>query len=234
MNHYIAKYIPLYMDEDFEIIPSSVRSDDAEAEPPLSSYRECDTEKKETNTKIETMKKIITTDIHNMDAKIPLTPKVPSIEKKLSNIIEHDDPVILKAVANVNLIQKGQMPRSDVLNNTEVIGNGKKIKITQQLIENAYKKLRVIVVDKKINAENMVLIAAYALQIANEMLTTSKTYKVELTLAILRKLIDDDVEDDEQKMILHMLVESTVPSLINTLDDLPSIMSNATSCCIVS
>ena len=67
------------------------------------------------------------------------------------------------------------------------------------------------------------------------MLNTTKTYKVELSLAIIRKLIDDEVEDKNQRMMLHMLAETTVPSLINTIQGLHNLLSKLFAkckCCV--
>jgi hypothetical protein len=106
--------------------------------------------------------------------------------------------------------------------------NGKRIKITHLMIESAYKKLRVFIDTRKVDAESIATIAAYALQISNDMLNTSKTYKVELALAIIRKLVDDEVEDSDQRVIIHMLIESTMPELIKNI---PGMISKLFSCC---
>jgi len=161
--------------------------------------------------------------------------------KKLKILIGNpmDDEVVAKAIAKVTEMQAGVtadgkvVPGGGVLNNPGTVVSGKKIKITQQMIEAAYQKLRTVIQGKKMDAESVAIIAAYALQIANEMLSTSKTYKVELALAIIRKLIDDEVDDPDQRVMLHMLVESTVPSLINTIQGLPSLLSKlfAKCCC---
>ena len=150
-----------------------------------------------------------------------------------------DDEVVAKAIAKVTEMQAGvtadgkAVPGGAVLNSPGTIVSGKKIKITQQMIEVAYQKLRTVIQGKKMDAESVAIIAAYALQIANEMLSASKTYKIEMALAIIRKLIDDEVNDPDQRVMLHMLVESTVPSLINTIQGLPSLLSKlfAKCCC---
>ena len=149
-----------------------------------------------------------------------------------------DDEVVSKATAKVAEMQAGvtadgkAVPGGDIFNRPGTVVSGKKIKITQQMIEAAYQKLRTGIQDKKVDSENAIIfIAAYALQIANEMLSTSKTYKVELALVIIRKLIEDDVDDPDQRVMLHMLVESTVPSLINTIQGLPSLLSKLFAKC---
>jgi hypothetical protein len=150
-----------------------------------------------------------------------------------------DDEVVAKAIAKVTEMQAGvtadgkAVPGGGVLNNPGTVVSGKKIKITQQMIEAAYQKLRTVIQGKKMDAESVAITVAYALQIANEMISTSKTYKVELALAIIRKLIDDEVDDPDQRVMMHMLVESTVPSLINTIQGLPSLLSKlfAKCCC---
>lgn len=141
-----------------------------------------------------------------------------------------DDKVVAKVIAKVTEMQMGvttegkDVPGGDVLGNHSIFVSGKKIKITHQMIEIAYQKLRTVTRDKKVGAESIAIIAAYSLQIANEMICTSKTYKVELALAIIRKLIDEEIDDLDQRVMLHMLVESTVPSLINTIQGLPSLL----------
>jgi hypothetical protein len=149
-----------------------------------------------------------------------------------------NDEIVSKAISNITKMQTGVTAEGkavmggDVLNNPGMVFSGKKIKITRQMIEDAYQKLLIVTRRKKVDAKSIVIVAAYALQISNEMLITSKTYKVELALAIIRKLIDDDVDDLDQRTVLHMLVESTVPRLINTIQGLPSMPSRLfTKCC---
>lgn len=163
--------------------------------------------------------------------------EMSSQKKKKRERTGSEDPVILKVIASVSEIQSGvsanggTVPGSDVLSANKTVVSGKKIKITQRIIGLAYKKLRVIIDDTQVNTESVVFIAVCALQISNEMLITSKTYKVELALAIIRKLIDDEVKDPVQRAMLHMLVESTIPSLIDTIHGLPSMLSKFFSCC---
>lgn len=168
-----------------------------------------------------------------------------AVEAREVNIlvgVPKDDKVIAKVVARVKEIQVGitndgkKVPGADVLKSSGTVVNGKKIKITQKMIEDAYLKLRTVIEDRKVDAESVTIIVAYALQIANEMLSTSKTYKVELALAIIRKLIEEEVEDIDQRMMLHMLVETTLPSLINTIQGLPGLLSKLFAkckCCYV-
>ena len=75
------------------------------------------------------------------------------------------------------------------------------------------------------------VIVAYALQLSNEMLNTSKTYKVELALAIVRKLIDSEVKDHGQRAVIHVLVESAVPTLLNTIEGMPNILNRLFTVC---
>lgn len=161
--------------------------------------------------------------------------------KKLKILVETKDedysydPVLTVAVANVNAMlappTTGKAVKgADVLKGPTTVVNGKKIKITQQMIEAAYKKLKKVIKDKP-STENIAIIVAYALQISNEMLTTSKTYKIELALAILRKLVDEEVDNAETRVMIHMLIETTVPTLINTISGLPSLFAKLCAKC---
>jgi hypothetical protein len=141
---------------------------------------------------------------------------------------QEDDPMIAKVIANVNILMSTE---GALIDNPNIKVSGKKIKITQLMIEAAYKKLLIVIDNNEVDTESVAIIVAYALQISNEMLNTSKTYKVELTLAIMRKLIDDEVKDPDKRVILHMLVESTLPSLIDTIQGLPSLLSKMFSKC---
>jgi hypothetical protein len=147
------------------------------------------------------------------------------------------DEVLAKVISNVTEMQAGvtvkgkAVPGGDVLSNPCTVISGKKIKITHQMIDEAYQKLQTVIQGKKVDAESVAIIVAYALQISNAMLNTSKTYKVELALSIIRKLIDEEVDVPDQRVILHMLVESTVPSLINTIQGLPGLLSKLFAKC---
>jgi hypothetical protein len=149
-----------------------------------------------------------------------------------------NDEIVSKAISNITILRAGvteerkTVTGGDVLNKHKMVFSGKKIKITHQMINAAYQKLLIITQGRIVDADSVTIMAAYALQISNEMLSTSKTYKVELALAIIRKLIDDEVYDPDQRIVLHMLVESIMPSLINTIQGLPSLMSKLfTKCC---
>lgn len=136
------------------------------------------------------------------------------------------DKVIKNAVDKVSVMQSS--PES-VLN--KQVDIKKRIKITQQLIDEAYGKLRVIVNNKKVSTKNIAVMIAYAMQLANEMLQTSKTYKVELALAIIRQLINDEVSDPNTRAVIHSLVEITVPHLLSSIDDLPNLIQKLQCCC---
>jgi len=167
---------------------------------------------------------------------------IMEVKEELSEVLreqkkDFDDHVINHVLEKVKLLQESKTvdgkshPIANIINNTDPSLNGKNIKITQQLIMDAYKRLHTILEGKEVTAGNIAVIMAYALQISNKMLTTNKTYKVELTLAMVRKLIDNKVKDPDENMALHMLVESTLPSLLDTIDDLPGLIESLFSCC---
>ena len=135
------------------------------------------------------------------------------------------DSVVKNVVTKVSAMQA--LPNSAL---NQPITTKKNIKITQRLIEEAYAKLRGIVQNKTVGQKNITIMIAYAMQIANEMLVTSKVYKVELTLAIIRQLINDEVHDPSVRMILHSIVEVTVPHLIGSIDDLPGFIQKYLCC----
>jgi hypothetical protein len=172
-----------------------------------------------------------------MPSKAPIPPMIPEdVEVKYhigpGNPFEPApiDMIARKAVDKVNAIRgAGKSKASKVLINGPG-KNAKRIKITENIINNAYRKLESIV-DGDITIENISTISAYAMQISNEVLKTSKTYKVELSLAILRKLINEKVGDSTHRMMLHMLVEATLPSLINTINGLPNKLFRTFSKC---
>lgn len=128
------------------------------------------------------------------------------------------------SIKNRKIKNNGNVSVGEVLENPSM-ANSKRLKITHKLLEDAYSKLRILVEDKNVDANSIAIIAAYALQISNEMLNTNKSYKIELTMSILRKLIDEEIISNEQKIILNMALETIVPSLINTIDGLPNLLS---------
>ena len=170
----------------------------------------------------------------------------------LSSHIEHD-PIIVKALYSVDSINKkilnslqnshvnianksitqgfvgntfsGIAPVTIIENKTNNETNAKSIKITYSMIEEAYKKLKTIVNGRNLDITEIAVIVVYALQISNHMLSTNKNYKVELAVSIVRKLIDDEIQDPGKRVILHELVESSIPVLISTIDGLPGLVT---------
>jgi hypothetical protein len=107
----------------------------------------------------------------------------------------------------------------------------KKVKITQQIIEESYNKLKVIIDDREVNAATITILVTYAVHLSNELLDANKQYKIELTLAMLRKLIDDKVENPAERMAMHMMVESTVPAFISSISGLPNVFKRILKKC---
>jgi hypothetical protein len=137
------------------------------------------------------------------------------------------DPIVDRTIISVN---KTNTPSKSKIAPVSIV-NGKKIKITQQMIESTYGKLRVIIKDMVVDVDNIGIIVGYALQISNGSLISSKVYKIELALCIIRKLIDECVVDLGMRRILHAMVESIVPELINTIQGLPNILSKIWANC---
>lgn len=136
------------------------------------------------------------------------------------------DPIIQHAISNVGIMQATP---SSVLN--KPIKKNKKVKVTHQMIEDAYNKLRVIIQNKNVNEGNIVVMIAYAMQLSDGMLNTSKVYKAELALTIIRKLVDDEVNDPRVRAILHNIIDVTVPHLLNSIEDLPGLIKKYLCCC---
>ena len=70
----------------------------------------------------------------------------------------------------------------------------------------------------------------YALQLSNELVSADKQYIVELALGIIRKHIDKNVKSPD-KEIAMMLIETSVPKLIDTLENITSWFSKLRCCC---
>jgi hypothetical protein len=140
------------------------------------------------------------------------------------NECDHIRDRVITSIGKTNTRSKSKVSPIGVV-------DGKKIKITQQMIESAYGELLEITSGIVVDEENIFIIVEYALQISNERLIASKTYKIELALCIIRKLIDGCVEDLDRRRVLHVMVESIVPNLINTIQGLPSILSKIWTNC---
>ena len=132
--------------------------------------------------------------------------------KHINNLInkEHgiDDNIIKRVILKVN--------QQQVLDCNRRMVSGKKIKITQRIINDAYSKLCAIVCDEKINEHTINTFVICALHVSNEMITSSKKYKIELALSILRKAVDEKVCINKNTE-MHMLIESTVPVYIDNI-----------------
>jgi hypothetical protein len=148
-----------------------------------------------------------------------------------------DDPAIRKAVDKVAEIKTAKDSNGNLTKTAKVLANvpgvavtNKKIKITHQLMEDTYKKFRELIGDKKIDSNNVALMVAYSLQLANELANTDKTFKVELALYVIRKTIDDQLPDNDMRKMLHMLVEETVPLLIETISNSKTLFKKFCCC----
>jgi hypothetical protein len=106
----------------------------------------------------------------------------------------------------------------------------KKIKITQKIIEETYSRLCVLLSGEKVSVVSIGIIVVYAMQLSNEILKYSKQYKIELAMCILRKLIEEEVKDPKERMTLHLMVESTVPLLLTTIEGTPSLLKKVFCC----
>ena len=104
----------------------------------------------------------------------------------------HDDPILNDAIKNITAMKRGvtstgkRVPIKNILTlHPNTFSEGKKhVKVTQQLIDNAYVKLQSIVDNSNIKSSNMAVIVAYALQISNKLVNYNKTYKIEKLKAI--------------------------------------------------
>lgn len=117
------------------------------------------------------------------------------------------------------------------------ISNTKSVKITQRLIDDAYKQFKSLIKNKTFNfnsAKDMALFTMYALQLSMEIIKADKQYRVELALSVLRKYISEHVESPEAE-IANTLIEAAVPTLIDTMEtvteQLPNLFKKLTSCC---
>lgn len=135
------------------------------------------------------------------------------------------DEVICNVVAKVDTMKAS---KESLIN--KPISAAKSLKVTQSMADDAYIKLCYLVGDTPINEKNMILIITYSLQLANEMLNTSKVYKIELATMILRRLINENIENTNSRILLHNLIEVTIPNLINTIDGLPNVLKKYLCC----
>ena len=96
------------------------------------------------------------------------------------------------------------------------VKKSKNVKITYDLINSAYTQLITTIDTNNINTITIIEIIKKTMLISEEMLITSKTYKVELTLFVLRKLIDKHI-DFPNNDVLNSIIEYTVPTMMNLL-----------------
>ena len=143
--------------------------------------------------------------------------------KSIQDIKDVYNQSVYEDICN-NIASKPQTPNTSPIDiyaknskHPRIVVNGKKIKITHGIIVLAYEKLRKIFDDdiKKLSNKNISDIIVHALNISDGLVITSKSYKVELSLIIIRKLIDEEVKNSDQNTILHMIVESSMPNLIS-------------------
>lgn len=163
------------------------------------------------------------------------TPQSQSIDFDLDEKIDdEDDLFIINVLQEVEAMKKGKdingksIKGSDLIHkDVSQITNGKNTKITDRLIKEGYKKFSKIVKGKDINAGNVMVMVTYAIKISDSLVDTSKTYKFELVMFILRKYIDNNIDGELKKEIAHMLIENAVPVLMEGLFQVPTLFKRA-------
>ncbi len=155
------------------------------------------------------------------------------MEEPVKHSTEHD-PIVLTVRTKVSKIKNSLASDQKTLPGAMLLADptsqrGRSVKVTKKTIESAYGKLLTVTDGKKPSRQNIAVSVLAAMQIANEMLNTSKTYKVELALSIIRKLIDEKISDPLLNDVLHAVAESLIPGLLETIDDLPGFFSKY--CC---
>jgi ribosomal protein L31E len=135
---------------------------------------------------------------------------------------EYSDYDVVFAIEKVMELKTGRRSRRnkkavDLLNGDAATHMTKKrVKVTQQLIDAAYNRLLTITHKHKLTTENVAMVSAYAVQLADKLLKTAKKHKAELTMAILRQYIIDYVDLHDRHM-MNTLVENVVPTLISAI-----------------
>ena len=158
------------------------------------------------------------------------------LEKK-----ELGDPTVRRIHARIAVLKssvssdKKTLPCGLVLVDPSTAAGGKSVVLTHYKIKSAYKKLVAATNNKTPTTNNIAFSVACAMLIANELGDVKKVYKVELALSILRKLINENIKNEELKELLHIMTESLVPSLLALVDELPGALASfikKCKCCV--
>jgi hypothetical protein len=118
----------------------------------------------------------------------------------------------------------------------------KHVKVTQKLIDAGYRELlKVIQASEEKDSEHLGLTSAalfsqFAMQISDKLMgaASKKEYRVELALAIVRKLVNSKVESAVERSALHDVIETSIPLAISILSVIPAWkkLFNACGCSI--
>lgn len=93
----------------------------------------------------------------------------------------------------------------------------KSVEEESPLVNKLYQQISTVIGDKKVTSSSIVNILLSAMQIVEKCKKISGEEKKSLVLKILKMVIDDTVDDQIEASNLKLLVDTTLPVVIDTL-----------------
>jgi hypothetical protein len=149
------------------------------------------------------------------------------LDRKTVEIFERVQSMREGVDKNGKRVKKGRALANH--NGHTVTFGGSKLKITHDMIIKGYKELESLIGGGSFNIADVMTACAYSLQIADNLLNGSKHYKIELAVYLIRMCIDAHVPEGNRQ-VYHQLVESSMPQLLDTIEDAPGLLARLCCC----
>ena len=145
-----------------------------------------------------------------------------------ARLCENQDQVLVKVAQEVQDLNNGVTRDGVKVKDASVLRIaahstpqvGKSIEISHRLITDTYTKFVTLVDERQPSATNVVIFITYLVKLVKELSIMKKSRRVELILAVIRKYVDTNVVGtSEEKEIISDLFESTLPFVLDVLDN---------------
>jgi len=86
-----------------------------------------------------------------------------------------------------------------------------------EVVEHIYKKLEEILIGRKLTSDNIISVVVLLMQSIEIYNKLNGTEKKNIIIQVLKRFLDDKIENTEEANHISVLVKETVPHLIDTL-----------------
>lgn len=84
-------------------------------------------------------------------------------------------------------------------------------------IEGVYQRFKLMIGNKKLDSANILIISTQLIKLVETYKGLDGDAKKKIVLAVLLRLVEDQIEDENDEILLKTLVNATVPAFIDTI-----------------